>query len=76
MIAQEKHCDTILKSPALLGELIKKIDGTMSPDNILRHLQRASKNIRSNVALVQTLRDSGMTDEEIFEKKDFENDDR
>lgn len=70
MIAHTKYCEIIVKSPELLGELIKKINGNMSPDNIIRHLQRASKNIRSNVALIETLRESGLKDEEIFEKED------
>lgn len=69
MIAQEKYCEIIVKSPELLGELIKKINGNMSPDNILRHLQRASKSIRSNVALIQTLKDAGYSEEEIFVKE-------
>lgn len=69
MIAQEKYCDLILNNPELLGELIKKINGNLSPDNIIRHLQRASKNIRSNVALIEVLKESGLTDDQIFEKK-------
>lgn len=67
MIAQLKYCELILNDPKLLGELIKKINGNMSPDNIIRHLQRASKNIRTNVALIETLRESGLKDEDIFE---------
>lgn len=59
-----------MESPELLGELIKKINGTMAPDNIIRHLQRSSKSIRSNVALVQTLKDAGYTEDEIFEQED------
>lgn len=72
MIARIKYCEKIIKTPELLGELIKKINGNMSPDNIIRHLQRSSKNIRSNVALIETLRDSGLKDEEIFESEETE----
>lgn len=68
MIAQSKYCEIIIKSPELLGELIKKINGNMGPDNIIRHLQRGSKSIRSNVALIETLRESGLKDTEIFEQ--------
>ena len=71
MIAQIKFCEIIIKSPELLGELIKKINGNMSPDNIIRHLQRSSKNIRSNVALIEVLRESGLTDDQIFEHEDL-----
>lgn len=67
MIAKENHCKMIVKSPELLGELIKKINGNMLPDNIIRHLQRASKSIRSNVALIETLKEAGYTEDEIFE---------
>lgn len=70
MIANTKYCKIIMESPELLGELIKKINGTMAPDNIIRHLQRSSKSIRSNVALVQTLKDAGYTEDEIFEQED------
>lgn len=69
-MAQQKYCKIIVKSPELLGELIKKINGNMSPDNIIRHLQRSSKTIRSNVALIETLRESGLSDNEIFEQED------
>ncbi|WP_234110197.1 hypothetical protein [Chryseobacterium sp. R2A-55] len=70
MIAQEKYCKIIVSSPELLAELIRKINGNMAPDNIIRHLQRASKSIRSNVALIETLRESGLKDSEIFEQED------
>ena len=69
MIAKEEYCELIVKSPALLANLIKKINGGMLPDNIIRHLQRASKSIRSNVALVETLRDAGYSEEDIFESE-------
>lgn len=67
MIAKEKYCEIIVRSPELLGELIKKINGNLLPENIIRHLQRASKSIRSNVALIETLKEAGYTEDEIFE---------
>lgn len=66
MEADRKYCTMIIESPVLLGDLIKKMDGRWKPDTLIRHLQRKSRSIRTNIAFVEFLREKGYSDNQIF----------
>lgn len=67
MIAQVKFCEIILNNPQLLGELVKKTGKQYRLQTLELALKRRSPSIRRNIGLIETLRESGLKDEEIFE---------
>lgn len=69
MIAQIKFCELVLKDPQLLASLIRIDNGSLKPDSIIRGLQRKSPTLRRSAAFLQTLKDAGYTDEEIYESE-------
>lgn len=70
MIAQVKYCEIILNDPQLLGELVKKTGKQYRLQTLELALKRRSPSILRNIGLIETLRDSGLKDEEIFEQED------
>lgn len=69
MIAQKKYCEIILNNPQLLGELVKKIGKTMKLQSIELGLKRENASIRKSMAFIETLKNAGYSEEEIFEKE-------
>lgn len=67
MIAKEKFCNQFLSDPKLMSELVKKLNGSMRLQSLELALNRRSKSLRRNVALVETLKDAGYREDEIFE---------
>lgn len=70
MIAKEKYCEMFLNNPQLLGELVKKTATQYRLQTLELALKRKSPSILRNIGLIETLRESGLKDEDIFEKED------
>lgn len=71
MIAQIKYCEIFLNDPQLLGELVKKTGKQYKLSTLELALKRRSPSIRRNIGLIETLRESGLTDDQIFEKEEM-----
>ena len=67
MIAKKKYCELILNNPSLLGDLVKKNGGALKLKSIETALNRASLSIRRSAALIETLKEAGYSEDEIFE---------
>ena len=70
MIAQEKYCIKFLNDAKLMGELVKKLNCSMRLQSLELALTRKSPSIRKNFAFIETLKDAGYKEEEIFEQED------
>lgn len=73
MITHKKFCGVILNNPNLLGELVKKLAASRKLQSIEHALINESVTLRRSFAMIETLREGGYKDADIFENESATN---